>query len=157
MHTDERQRARKVPRGYNDYRFESNNEIFIVRWKDNKCVAVATNFDTLEPTVQGMRWCMEKSAKAYVPQPALINNYFKYMGGVDWLLEKHAIAIKGYGKRVQRERSFSFLLTSRATNSDDIRHDGKEHIIEKRDKQRRCQYKSCSSNNTAKYLMSPCA
>ncbi|KAG8234995.1 hypothetical protein J437_LFUL013875 [Ladona fulva] len=39
----------KFPRGYNDYRFESNNEIFIVRWKDNKCVAVATNFDTLEP------------------------------------------------------------------------------------------------------------
>ncbi|KAG8234777.1 hypothetical protein J437_LFUL006609 [Ladona fulva] len=88
----------KFPRGYNDYRFESNNEIFIVRWKDNKCVAVATNIDTLEPTVQVMRWCKEKSAKAYVPQPDLINNYNKYMGGVDmydWLLEKHAIAIKG--------------------------------------------------------------
>ncbi|KAG8238660.1 hypothetical protein J437_LFUL018153 [Ladona fulva] len=87
----------KFPRGYNDYRFESNNEIFIVRWKDNKCVAVATNIDTLEPTVQVMRWCKERSAKAYVPQPALINNYNKYMGGVDmhdWLLEKHAIAIK---------------------------------------------------------------
>ncbi|KAG8240209.1 hypothetical protein J437_LFUL019340, partial [Ladona fulva] len=88
----------KFPKGYNDYRFESNNEIFIGRWKDNKCVAVATNFDTLEPTVQVMRWCKEKSAKAYVPQPALINNYNKYMGGEDmhdWLLEKHAIAIKG--------------------------------------------------------------
>ncbi|KAG8222059.1 hypothetical protein J437_LFUL000503 [Ladona fulva] len=67
----------------------------LVRWKDNKCVAVATNFDTLEPTVQVMRWCKEKSAKAYVP--TLINNYNKYMGGVDmheWLLEKHVIAIK---------------------------------------------------------------
>ncbi|KAG8226269.1 hypothetical protein J437_LFUL004826 [Ladona fulva] len=197
----------KFPRGYNDYKFESNNEIFIVRWKDNKCVAVATNFDTLEPTVQVMRWCKEKSAKAFVPRPALINNYNKYMGGVDmhdWLLEKHAIAIKGkkwywsvftrildmsivnayllyrdihgkqsisikdfsraitvpylklgYGKRVQRGRPLSFLLTSRATKSDDIRYYGKEHMNEKRDKQRIGIRRHITPMFLQPYLLSP--
>ena len=53
----------KYPRGCSDHRFEKNSETFIVRWKDNKCVAVATNFDFLEPTVQVLRWCKEKKAK----------------------------------------------------------------------------------------------
>ena len=118
------------------------------------------------------------------------------MGGVDqhdWLLEKHAIAIKGkkwywsivtriigmsivnayllyrdihgkisisikefrraiavnylkigHGRRVQRGRSLSLPSNSRFSVSDDVRYYGKDHITDKRDKQRRCQYKSCT-------------
>ena len=39
----------KMERGTHDYRFDFENEIFLVRWKDNKSVALASNFDRIEP------------------------------------------------------------------------------------------------------------
>ena len=41
---------KKEKRGSYDYRFHCNEEILIVKWLDNKCVTVGTNYDTVEQT-----------------------------------------------------------------------------------------------------------
>lgn len=88
----------KEARGALDYRFDSDNQILFVRWKDNKCVTVGTNFEPVEPFSNVYRWDSEQKKKVAVLQPAVIANYNKYMGGVDhhdWLLQKHCISIRG--------------------------------------------------------------
>ena len=39
----------KKKRGRYDYRFDSNEEILITKWVDNKGVTVGTNYDTVQP------------------------------------------------------------------------------------------------------------
>ena len=88
----------KMERGTYDSRFDSENEIFVVRWKDNKSVALASNFDRIKPLATTKRWSKELKEKVSIPQPVMIKNYNKYMGGVDhhdWLFEKYRIAIRG--------------------------------------------------------------
>lgn len=88
----------KLPRGSYDYRFDNKNKILLVKWNDNKCVSMATNFDTINPEASVARWSKEQKGKVLVAQPKVIYNYNQYMGGVDhhdWLLEKHSIAIRG--------------------------------------------------------------
>ncbi|KFM60345.1 PiggyBac transposable element-derived protein 2, partial [Stegodyphus mimosarum] len=88
----------KKERGFYDSKFDTTNEILVVKWKDNKCVSLATNFDTIMPLSSVQRWSVEKKEKVKVNQPHAISSYTSFMGGVDlhdWLLEKHSIAIRG--------------------------------------------------------------
>ena len=41
---------KKDVRGTYDYRFDDKNEILIVKWVDNKCVTIGTNYDKVEPS-----------------------------------------------------------------------------------------------------------
>ena len=84
-------------RSYN-HRFEVNNEVLIVRWKDNKAVGIASNFDPILLEVSVQRWFSESKSCIPIVQPYVIQMYNEYMGGVDhhdWLLEKHSILIRG--------------------------------------------------------------
>lgn len=187
----------KNGRGSYDYQFDQKNKIFAVKWNDNKCVTLATNFDAIEPIALAPRWSKEKKERVALPQPRLIYNYNHYMGGVDqhdWLLEKHNISVRGkkwywslvtriidmavvnafllyrkihgkksisikefrrsiaveylkigHGKRVLKGRPLSFPSTSRSKVPDGVRYDERGHFLEKRGKQRRCQYANCSS------------
>jgi hypothetical protein len=187
----------KSKRGMYDHRFDQKNKILMVRWNDNKCVTMGTNFDTVEPICAVRRWNKDKKEHVPISQPRLIYNYNKFMGGVDhhdWLLEKHHIAIRGkkwywclitrivdmavtnsvilynllhaqdkisikefrrniavaylklgHGRRVQKGRPLSLPSTSRTKIIYDVRFDGKNHILEKRDKQRRCQFVLCKA------------
>lgn len=84
-------------RGTYDYCFDEKNEITIVKWKDNKCVTAATNFDYKEPLNQVSRHQKGLKEKSKILQPSTIAQYNKNMGGVDqhdWLLEKHTIQIR---------------------------------------------------------------
>ena len=54
---------KKEKRGSYDYRFDCNEEILIVKWLDNKCVTVGTNYDTVEQTKTVKRWQKEKKQK----------------------------------------------------------------------------------------------
>lgn len=89
----------KLPKGAYEYRFDSANQILVVKWTNNKCVSMATNFHTIEPVAFALRWDRVKKSRVPVPQSKLIQNYNKYMGGADhhdWLLEKHSITIQGH-------------------------------------------------------------
>lgn len=54
---------------------EKQNEIFVVKWNDNKCVTVATNVDTVEPLAIVSRWRKEKKDDICEPESRLIHNY----------------------------------------------------------------------------------
>ena len=85
-------------RGSCDHRLEVNDEVLRVKWKDNKAVGIASNFDTILPEVSVQRWSSESKSRIPIVQPYVIQMYNKYMGGVDqddWLLEKHSISIRG--------------------------------------------------------------
>lgn len=187
----------KEPRGTYDWCFDNKNKILICKWNDSKCVSVATNFDTVFPTNQVQRWNKKERKKIPVPQPSIISNYNKHMGGVDhhdWLLEKHHISVRGkkwywclftrmidmaivngcvlynmihegnklsikeyrrevaysylksgHGQKISKGRPFSLPQTSRSNIPEDIRYDSKNHIVAKREKQRRCQNRGCTS------------
>ena len=56
-----------------------------VKWNDNQCVTVATNFSTVEPLHKAKRWSSAKKASIDLPQPAVVHEYNLHMGGVDIL------------------------------------------------------------------------
>ncbi|XP_055936770.1 piggyBac transposable element-derived protein 3-like [Argiope bruennichi] len=88
----------RISRGSHDFYFDVKNKITAVKWNDNKCATLATNFDIIEPLTSVSRRVKGKAEKNKIEQPCLVNNYNKNMGGVDspdWLLEKHTIKIRG--------------------------------------------------------------
>ena len=89
---------KREKRGSYDFMFDTNEEILYVRWYDNKCVCVGTNYDTIEPVKKVKRWQNDIKSKADTPQPNVLNNYNAYMGGVDhhdWLVGKYATSLRG--------------------------------------------------------------
>lgn len=48
---------KKKGRAEYDFRFDKNNEITIVRWKDNNVVTMATNYDFVHPLGKVKIWC----------------------------------------------------------------------------------------------------
>lgn len=183
----------KENRGSYDYRFDTNEEILIVKWHDNKCVTVGTNFDTVQPLSRVQRWLRDSKTKGYVPQPNVINNYNKYMGGVDhhdWLVGKYSVSIRGKKwywplftrlldmaivnswiiYQMTHDEKLSLLEFRRSVcvpymklmcmasatgqprvglspppGVGDAKYDGKDHIVQRRQLQRRCQNKPCTS------------
>ena len=89
----------KIKRGTYDFRLNTKNKIIEVRWKGNKSVALASNFDRIEPLATTKQWSKKLKENVSIPQLLIIKNYNKYMGGVDhqdWLLEKHHIVFVGH-------------------------------------------------------------
>ncbi|KAG8190281.1 hypothetical protein JTE90_025794 [Oedothorax gibbosus] len=73
-------------------------DIGVVKWKDNKVVCLASNFECMEPMGQAKRWCPKSKKKIDLPQPGIVGSYNKNMGGVDLLdrfLSSYRPKIKG--------------------------------------------------------------
>ncbi|KAG0410024.1 hypothetical protein HPB47_012866 [Ixodes persulcatus] len=73
----------KKDRGEFDLRCDG--EVLAVKWNDNKCVCLATNYDTVHPMVSTTRYSRTQRKRVQVQQPKLIQQYNKHMGGVDLL------------------------------------------------------------------------
>lgn len=89
---------KKKKRGTYDFSYDQNGDVLYVKWNDNKCVILGTNFDTIKPINYVTRWDKIEKAEVKVPQPDIVKNYTSYMGGVDhhdWLLGKYCIRIRG--------------------------------------------------------------
>ncbi|XP_017795699.1 PREDICTED: piggyBac transposable element-derived protein 3-like [Habropoda laboriosa] len=85
-------------RGSLVYRFDMNNEIFCVVWKDNKCVKVLSNHQGIQPLNNVTRWSKSEKKQIKIDQPYCISNYNKFMGGIDkldWNVNKYRIKIRG--------------------------------------------------------------
>ncbi|XP_049957729.1 piggyBac transposable element-derived protein 3-like [Schistocerca serialis cubense] len=76
---------KKKRRGGYDYRFDKNTEIMAVMWKDNNCVQLLSNHETVHPVNQVKRWSKAKNKEVRVSQPRMISECSNYMGGVDKL------------------------------------------------------------------------
>lgn len=80
--TDSKQ-MKKKERGF--YEAKCDRRLMAVKWNDNQCVTVATNFSTVEPLHKAKRWSSAKKASIDLPQPAAVHEYNLHMGGVDIL------------------------------------------------------------------------
>lgn len=82
---------KKEDRASYDYIFDKQNEVLLVRWKDNSVFTMATNYDTIEPLGMVKRWCPVQREKAYVSIPRLFQTYNKNMGSISF----YRVAIHG--------------------------------------------------------------
>jgi len=73
----------KKERGF--YEAKCDMRLMAVKWNDNQCVTVATNFSTVEPLHKAKRWSSAKKSTIDLPQPAVVREYNLYTGGVDIL------------------------------------------------------------------------
>jgi len=74
---------KKTTRG--TYDSKHNGVVGIVKWHDNHCVTIATNYDSVYAMGKAKRWSSAKRALVKVPQPNVINHYNSHMGVVDIL------------------------------------------------------------------------
>ena len=63
----------------------SANDIYVVRWVDNKVVTLASNNLTYDPLQNCSWYCRQKKQKVTFPQPSFIRQYNEHMDGVDQL------------------------------------------------------------------------
>ena len=88
---------KKKERGTYDYRFDKQNEVFLVKWHDNSLVTMGTNFQSFLPLESAKRWCNKENKEIHIPQHQLVMQYNQYMGGVDhldWLIQKFRTGIR---------------------------------------------------------------
>lgn len=78
--------------------------MLLVQWMDNKVVTLASNFQDKSVSTT-KRWCRETKTKKHFPQPKIIADYNKGMGGVD----KLDGLVAGYRSRI-RQRKWSWPI-----------------------------------------------
>ena len=64
----------------------------MVKWMENKCVTIGTNYDNVGPTFNVQRWNTGAKKKASVVRTEVLNTYKKSLRGVDmydWLTSKY--------------------------------------------------------------------
>lgn len=74
---------KKKGRGSFDFRTEITNNVFAVKWFDNKAVHLTSSFVGLDPVNNVQRWSAQHMRYIEVPRPQIVADYNKYMGGVD--------------------------------------------------------------------------
>lgn len=74
---------KKNGRGSYDYSTESNNNITVTKWYDNKIVHVASSYKSTEPVELVKRWSTSHKQYIDVTRPAVVKEYNLNMGGVD--------------------------------------------------------------------------
>ncbi|CAF4167125.1 unnamed protein product, partial [Rotaria sordida] len=72
-------------KGYYEQFISDNNTCTVIGWKDSKRVLLGSNHIGTEPEIILKRWDKKKRCKADVVAPQIINQYNKFMGGVDTL------------------------------------------------------------------------
>ena len=73
----------KKVRGTYAAAYDKLSNVSILRWNDNSVVTVASNTFGVEPIGRVKRFDRKKKVEKFVPQPYVISQYNKYMGGVD--------------------------------------------------------------------------
>ncbi|CAF3858025.1 unnamed protein product [Rotaria sp. Silwood1] len=84
-------------RGYYESVISDDKTCIVVGWKDSKRVLLGSNYIGIEPQTILKRWDKEKQRRVDIIAPQIINNYNKFMGGVDnmdMLIALHPIPFK---------------------------------------------------------------
>ncbi|CAM2704456.1 unnamed protein product [Rotaria socialis] len=102
----------KKQRGYYEYFISKDKTCIVVGWKDSKRVLLDSNHAGIEPKTKLKRWDKEKRCRVDIVAPQIINNYNKFMGGVnnmDMLIAFHPIPFKSkrWNSRLCGHNSYS--------------------------------------------------
>lgn len=84
-------------RGKFDSRVDTNSNIVVTKWHDNKVVHIISNYKGPLPVENVKRWSVAEKKKVDVPRPASIGEYNSYMGGIDlhdMLMELYRVNIR---------------------------------------------------------------
>lgn len=90
--------CKKQPRGFYDYRLDTNDKICAVRWNDNNVVTMLSNEFGVHPVQKARRYSVAAKQKIDIDQPNVVHQYNRFMGGVDRLdanVGVYRIAIRG--------------------------------------------------------------
>ena len=74
---------KKRGRGSNDYVVEANSGIIIVRWYNNNCIQLISNYLTNETGENARRWYKKNTCFEEVEFPMIVQVYNDNMGGVN--------------------------------------------------------------------------
>lgn len=88
---------KKSGRGSKDWRVETSKDIALVRWFDRKAIHFISSYACIDPEGKCQRWSTADKKKVDVPQPFVVAEYNRFMGGVDkadMLLELYRIDIR---------------------------------------------------------------
>jgi hypothetical protein len=72
----------KQGRGKFNYKTDSEKDIIIVKWMDNKCVLIGSTKYGIQPATTIKRYRKPHKQKVDVVCPSIIKNYNKHMGGM---------------------------------------------------------------------------
>ena len=70
-------------RGSSEYRTDMNSGVRGMKWHDNKCVTLASNFSDVSMGKPVKRYDSKSKEFIEVPCPDMVNAYNLFMGGVD--------------------------------------------------------------------------
>lgn len=87
----------KKQRGFYDYCTDTNNNVTVTSWHDNRIVLVISTCDSTLPEKQADRWVSSEKKKIPVSQPNAVSQYNKFMGGVDRMdenIDNYRVAIR---------------------------------------------------------------
>lgn len=76
---------KKKGRGSSDQIVSSDGTVACVKWYDNKCVALASNYIGIGKTDKAERYDKTKNCKISIDRPQIVQDYNMNMGGVDLL------------------------------------------------------------------------
>lgn len=76
---------KKIGRGCSDEIVSCDGTVSCVKWYDNKCVALASNYIGIGQTDKAERYDKSKNCKISIDRPQIVQNYNINMGGVDLL------------------------------------------------------------------------
>jgi hypothetical protein len=70
---------KKSGRGSYDYRVETNENIMLLKWYDNRAVHPISNYKSQEPIENVRRWSVAAKQHVDVPRPAIVKEYNTFM------------------------------------------------------------------------------
>lgn len=85
-------------RGSYESYVDKKSNIIAVSWKDNSVVTLLSNEHGVAPIGEAKRYSLLEKKKVTIPQPALVGQYNRNMGGVDLMdnnISNYRIAIRG--------------------------------------------------------------
>ena len=71
---------KKSGHGSYDYRVETNENIMLLKWFDNKAVHIISSYKSQEPIENVRRWSVSAKQYVNVPRPAIVTEYNTFMG-----------------------------------------------------------------------------
>ncbi|XP_069699424.1 piggyBac transposable element-derived protein 3-like isoform X2 [Periplaneta americana] len=89
---------KKTDRGTFDYKTDRERNIIVMKWNDNNIVTAASNAIGIYPLHQVTRFSQKEKKHIKIPQPHLIHECNKHMGGVDRSdqnISLYRVAIRG--------------------------------------------------------------